>query len=92
MCASFVSYLLTYDVILCLTSFWVNGSFNICLNNCLFSNPTGAPDLFKEQVAWLEERLIYGRENNATHIFVYGKVRVSIVLSCESSVINMKTR
>jgi len=53
-------------------SFWVNGSFNICLNNCLFSNPTGAPDLFKEQVQWLEERLIYGRENDASHIFVYG--------------------
>ena len=53
-------------------SFWANGTYNICLNNCLFSNPTGAPDLFEEQLQWMEERLIYGRENDATHIFVYG--------------------
>jgi len=53
-------------------SFWVNGTFNICLNNCLFSNPTGAPDLFEEQLQWMEEKLVYARENDATHIFVYG--------------------
>mmetsp|Transcript_18158 Transcript_18158/g.33021 ORF Transcript_18158/g.33021 Transcript_18158/m.33021 type:complete len:731 (+) Transcript_18158:167-2359(+) len=53
-------------------SFWVNGTFNICLNNCLFSNPTGAPDLFDEQLEWMEEKLAYARENDATHIFVYG--------------------
>jgi len=53
-------------------SFWVNGTFNLCLNNCLFSNPTGAPDLFEEQVRWMEEKLAYARENDATHIFVYG--------------------
>merc|ERR1719203_148206 len=53
-------------------SFWVNGTFNICLNNCLFSNPTGAPDLFAEQLQWMEEKLAYARENDATHIFVYG--------------------
>lgn len=52
-------------------SFWVNGTFNICLNNCLFSNPTGAMDLFEEQLKWLENRLVYAQENNATHIFVY---------------------
>ncbi|KAL7534048.1 hypothetical protein ACHAXR_005601 [Thalassiosira sp. AJA248-18] len=53
-------------------SFWVNGTFNICLNNCLFSNPTGAPDLFEEQLQWMEDKLSYARENDATHIFVYG--------------------
>ena len=53
-------------------SFWVNGTFNICLNNCLFSNPSGAQDLFEEQLKWMEEKLIYARENDATHIFVYG--------------------
>ena len=53
-------------------SFWVNGTFNICLNNCLFSNPTGAPDLFDEQLQWMEGKLAYARENDATHIFVYG--------------------
>lgn len=53
-------------------SFWANGSFNICLNNCLFSNPSGAPDLFDEQLHWLEQRLRYARDNDATHIFVYG--------------------
>mmetsp|Transcript_4521 Transcript_4521/g.6601 ORF Transcript_4521/g.6601 Transcript_4521/m.6601 type:complete len:767 (+) Transcript_4521:108-2408(+) len=53
-------------------SFWANGSFNLCLNNCLFSNPTGAPDMFDEQVRWMEEKLAYARENDATHIFVHG--------------------
>jgi len=53
-------------------SFWANGSFNICLNSCLFSNPNGAQELFDEQFAWMEEQLKYATENNATHIFVYG--------------------
>lgn len=52
--------------------FWANGTFNLCLNNCLFSNPSGAPDLFDEQLAWMESKLKYARENDATHIFVYG--------------------
>lgn len=53
-------------------SFWANGTFNLCLNNCLFSNPTGAPDLFDELCNWMEEKLAYARENDASHIFVYG--------------------
>lgn len=53
-------------------SFWVNGTFNICLNNCLFSNPSGAQDLFEEELAWMEDRLKYARANDATHIFIYG--------------------
>eukprot|EP00586_Coscinodiscus_wailesii_P018747 CAMPEP_0172509266 /NCGR_PEP_ID=MMETSP1066-20121228/218816_1 /TAXON_ID=671091 /ORGANISM="Coscinodiscus wailesii, Strain CCMP2513" /LENGTH=602 /DNA_ID=CAMNT_0013287663 /DNA_START=162 /DNA_END=1970 /DNA_ORIENTATION=+ len=52
-------------------AFWVNGTYNIAMNNCLFSNPTGAPDLFEEQLHWLEDRLIYAQKNNAAHIFVY---------------------
>lgn len=53
-------------------SFWANGTFNLCLNNCLFSNPTGAQDIFDEQLNWMEDRLAYAKANNATHIFVYG--------------------
>lgn len=53
-------------------SFWANGSFNICLNSCLFSNPNGAQELFDQQFSWMEEQLKYATENNATHIFVYG--------------------
>ena len=53
-------------------AFWANGSFNISLNNCLFSDPSGAPDLFREQLIWLEEKLAYAKANDATHIFVYG--------------------
>jgi hypothetical protein len=52
-------------------AFWVNGTYNIGLNNNLFSDPTGAPDLFKEQLEWLEERLIYAQKNRASHIFIY---------------------
>jgi hypothetical protein len=53
-------------------AFWANGSFNLCLNNCLFSNPSGAMDMFDEQLQWMQEKLAYARENDATHIFVYG--------------------
>ena len=53
-------------------SFWANETFNICLNNCLSSKPTGAPDLYKEQLEWMEKQLVYAKENDATHIFVYG--------------------
>lgn len=53
-------------------SFWANGTFNLCLNSCLFSNPSGAQELFDEQLRWMEDRLEYATSNNATHIFVYG--------------------
>lgn len=52
-------------------AFWVNGTYNIALNNCLFSDPSGAPDLFDEQLEWLEERLKYATEKSASQIFVY---------------------
>eukprot|EP00592_Proboscia_alata_P005477 CAMPEP_0194382300 /NCGR_PEP_ID=MMETSP0174-20130528/59506_1 /TAXON_ID=216777 /ORGANISM="Proboscia alata, Strain PI-D3" /LENGTH=505 /DNA_ID=CAMNT_0039167491 /DNA_START=198 /DNA_END=1715 /DNA_ORIENTATION=+ len=52
-------------------SFWVNGTYNIALNNVLFSDPTDAPDLFEEQNAWLENRLIYANEHGAEQIFVF---------------------
>ena len=31
--------------------------------------PNGAMDMFDEQVKWMEEKLAYARENDATHIF-----------------------
>ena len=52
-------------------AFWVNGTYNIAMNNCLFSNPTGAPQLFNEQLEWLEQRLKYAQKREATQIFVY---------------------
>jgi len=53
-------------------AFWTNGSYNIVLNNVLFHDPSGAPDLFKDQLQWLEERLKYAKLHQATHIFVFG--------------------
>ncbi|KAL7547685.1 hypothetical protein ACHAWF_010966 [Thalassiosira exigua] len=61
-------------------SFWVNGTFNLCLNNCLFSNPTGAPDLFEEQLRWMEAKLAYARENDAR--YDYSRL---VVLTCSPS-------
>jgi len=52
-------------------AFWVNGTYNIGLNNCVFSNPSGAMDLYEEQLAWLEGRLEYASAKNASQIFVY---------------------
>ena len=53
-------------------AFWSNGSYNIVLNNVLFSNPDGAKDLYEEQLAWLESRLSYARNHDTNHIFVFG--------------------
>lgn len=54
-------------------AFWANGSYNIVLNSSLFSDPTGAEDLYREQLTWLENRLIYATTTRqAEHIFVFG--------------------
>jgi hypothetical protein len=53
-------------------AFWTNGSYNIVLNSVLFSNPEGAMDMYDEQLAWLEDRLIYATNHFANHIFVFG--------------------
>ena len=67
-------------------SFWANGTFNLCMNNCLFSNPNGAMDMFDEQVKWMEEKLAYARENDATHIFgKYQKRCISLIYMCLTS-------
>jgi len=53
-------------------AFWSNGSYNIVMNNVLFSEPSGAMDMFEEHLTWLEERLEYGVSHQANHIFVFG--------------------
>lgn len=53
-------------------AFWTNGSYNICLNNVLFVDPSGAMDIYNEQLAWLEERLEYAVKHEAVQIFVFG--------------------
>ena len=52
-------------------AFWVNGTYNIVLNSCVFSDPSGARELYEQQLAWLEERLKYSQENNAANVFVF---------------------
>ena len=54
-------------------AFWsTRQSYNIVLNTTLFSNPTGAEDLYNLQLAWLEDRLSYAQSMNPTTIFVFG--------------------
>jgi hypothetical protein len=53
-------------------AFWANGTYNIVLNTNLFSNPSGAEDMYKDQFHWLEERLKYARAKEAGNIFVFG--------------------
>lgn len=52
-------------------AFWTNGTYNIILNNVLFNNPEGAPEMFKEQLEWLEDRLKYANKFNAAQIYVF---------------------
>ena len=52
-------------------AFWVNGTYNVVLNNVLFNDPTGAVELYESQLRWLEERLIYACRHRAASIFVF---------------------
>ena len=53
-------------------SFWANGTFNIVLNTTLFTDPSGAEELYRDQLSWLEERLKYAQAKQARCIFVFG--------------------
>ena len=53
-------------------AFWVHGTYNIVLNTTLFSDPSGAIELYERQLEWLECQLRYAREQNASLIFVFG--------------------
>lgn len=54
-------------------AFWVNGTYNVVLNNVLFVDHSGegAQELFDTQLLWLEERLKYAHEHDAKMIFVH---------------------
>lgn len=52
-------------------AFWANGTYNIILNNVLFTNPDGAEEMFIEQLDWLEERLEYANSQQAAQIYVF---------------------
>ena len=47
-------------------------TYNIVVNSNLFSDPSGAFDLYEEQLEWLEDRLKYAQSQQASHIFVFG--------------------
>jgi hypothetical protein len=53
-------------------AFWVNGTYNIFLNNVLFVNPEGAQEMFTKQLQWLQERLEYATKHRASQIYVFG--------------------
>ncbi|GKY99944.1 hypothetical protein MPSEU_000948000 [Mayamaea pseudoterrestris] len=53
-------------------AFWVKRTYNIVLNTSLFWDPTGAESLYREQLAWLEDRLASVSKQQPSHIFVFG--------------------
>jgi hypothetical protein len=53
-------------------AFWAEDTYNIMLNTSLFNDPTTAQDLYREQLEWLEARLVYASDLTASHIFVFG--------------------
>ncbi len=53
-------------------AFWVNGTYNIVLNNVLFVNPEGAEEMYSKQLHWLHDRLSYARRHHAAQIYVFG--------------------
>ena len=53
-------------------TFWAKNSYHIVLNTNLFSNHSGAPDLYEAQFRWLEHRLTFAHAKHPDHIFVFG--------------------
>jgi 3',5'-cyclic AMP phosphodiesterase CpdA len=53
-------------------AFWAEDTYNIVLNTSLFNDPTTAQELYREQLEWLETRLVYASDHSASHIFVFG--------------------
>lgn len=53
-------------------AFWCNRAYHICLNTNLHNDPSGAPELYAAQHAWLRGRLEHAREQKATRIFLFG--------------------
>ena len=53
-------------------AFWARNTYNIVLNTSVFYDPSDSKEIYRDQLAWLEDRLRYAREQNASHIFVYG--------------------
>ena len=53
-------------------AFWAKRTYNIVLNTALFWDPTGAQNLYQEQLTWLEDRLVYASKEKPSHIFVFG--------------------
>ena len=58
-------------------AFWVNGTYNIVVNNVIFIDPSGSKRIYKTQLRWLEERLSYALEHHAKQ--VYGELNSAIV-------------
>jgi len=53
-------------------SFAVGGVFYVALNSQLYSDPSGAPDLYEEQHRWLEQQLDGAhRSNKFRHLVVF---------------------
>lgn len=52
-------------------AFWTNGTYNIVLNNVLFADPSGAQEMFDEQLEWLEGRLQYAKDHHAAQIYIF---------------------
>ena len=52
-------------------AFWVNGTYNIVLNNVLFIDPSGAKRIYNAQLRWLEDRLKYAQDHQAKQVFVF---------------------
>jgi len=53
-------------------AFWANGTYHVAVNTSLFADPSGAPEMYEEQLAWLEQRLTYAESKKARNIFVFG--------------------
>lgn len=63
--------------------FWVNGTYNIIVNNVLFVDPSHSMRVFKTQLSWLEDRLRYAQDHQAKQ--VYGELRLLKPLNYMSS-------
>ncbi|WP_145169002.1 metallophosphoesterase [Rubripirellula lacrimiformis] len=52
-------------------SFWVGGVCNIVMNSSVLKDPSGAPGVYADQQAWLQQQLVAAKDAQAKHILVF---------------------
>ena len=64
----------------------MDGVFCVALNSNLYYDPSGAPDLYEQQAAWLDSVLAEARQSNPAHILIFMHHPLFIMYVCAGDI------